>query len=79
MAKTKVQKQQEAIERKRKHLNRVRQNWIDVAYGTATHRDNAERYGLKFADDVANQARMAYLRLCRECNVDDYGNPIKEG
>ena len=76
MSKTKEQKQKEAIERKLKHLNARRNEWLKVAYGSNVYAENEKKYGRDHADYIAHSAHQAYLRLCRECNLDDHGNAL---
>jgi hypothetical protein len=85
MPKSKIQKQQEALERKRTDIPAMRNCWQKAQPG-------GEWYKLTLADRVfrtAERAReeadmtaknwdMRFKKACAEAQVDTHGNPLKD-
>lgn len=73
--KSKQQKQQEAIERKRKAFPYHQQRWINAnADVLRCPKEHAAR--LPFLQQCAAQAEMALVRAAKEAHVDRHGNPL---
>lgn len=75
MAKTKYQKQQEAIERKRKFFHVYVTLWIDSQPGGEKYKRQLA-FGKEAADKCAAEAERALVKAAKEANVDRYGNPL---
>ena len=73
MPKTKLQKQQEAIERKRNFLHVYRKRFQVVLTERET---NVKRFGVEEAERRLREAEEAFKRACKEAHVDTHGNPI---
>jgi hypothetical protein len=74
--KTKTQRQQEAIERKRLAFTRVRTWWQECAAGSQGYAHHAAMFGKEDADRRAEKARQRMLRAAAEAHIDIHGNPL---
>lgn len=75
MSKSKQQKQQEAIERKRLSFKYEIQHWIRCQPG-GDHYEAALKHSKQAAQTVASDAECDLTRSAREAQVDRYGNPL---
>ena len=76
MPKTKQQKQQEAIERKRSFFHVYRKDFMDLSVGGDRYKEILATHGHDFADARAQQASRALDRAAAEAKCDRYGNPL---
>ena len=77
MAKSKIQKQQEAIERKRQHYNMHLKRYKSAMFGER-YKDTLKHWGIQRAEANKEQAQIMFARYCKEARVDEYGTPLKE-
>jgi hypothetical protein len=73
MPKTKFQKQQEAIERKRAFLHVYRERYHKIF---ASQEQITKQLGTEAAQQRLTEAEQSFKRACAEAHVDAYGNPL---
>jgi len=76
MAKTKEQKQKEAIERKRANLSKIRQEWISHQVGGDAYKTNM-KHGKEWADRRAQEETNRFRKAAAEAQCDTHGNPFE--
>lgn len=76
MAKSKQQKQLEAIERKRQHLSYQRQVYLEAQWGSQTYNKKLQVIPQEKLDQQAAEAKRIFLKACAEAQVDAHGNPL---
>lgn len=75
MSKSKQQKQEEAIERKRKSLSKVRTEWFARQPGGEIYNQNL-KWGKEHADKVALDYTRVFEKAAKEAHCDTHGNPL---
>ncbi|MBI6883161.1 hypothetical protein [Pseudomonas putida] len=76
MAKSKEQKQAEAIERKRELYGKNFDVYIECQYGTPGYHQNEQLHGRAYADERAQTTARTFERYCSEARIDKHGNPL---
>lgn len=76
MAKSKKQKQAEAIHRLRLLFKCKFDIYINSQYGTESYRKCEAQLGSVYAAKRSDEARRSWLRYCKEAHVDNHGNPL---
>ena len=76
MAKTKEQKQKEALERKRKFFHVYTTNWLDSQPGGERYKRHAKISQVS-ADRLASETEQALVRAAKEAHLDRHGNPLE--
>lgn len=76
MAKSKEQKQLEAIQRKRSMINSYRETWMKYAYGTESRQKLLQNNTEAKLDELFERADKAFKEACKEAQVDTHGNPL---
>jgi hypothetical protein len=76
MAKSKAQKQAEAIERKMAFWDLNFARYSDKQFPNRLYNDNLKRYGKDYADSEAAHARRLFGNYCKEVGRDFHGNPV---
>lgn len=76
MAKSKQQKQEEALMRKRQNYNVQLERWRDWGYTDKNYIDYAKRYGMEEAERRKAQADVVWCKYLKEAQLDIYGNPV---
>lgn len=74
--KTKVQKQQEALERKRALYKTKVHNYLWCQYGTVGYEDLVKINGTSYADAFAEKARKTFDAYLSEARLDRHGNEL---
>ena len=75
MAKSKQQKQEEALMRKRQNYNNQLECWRDWAPTGKYFADHVKRYGIEAAEKRKAQADAVWSKYLKEAKLDIYGNP----
>lgn len=83
MPKTKFQKQQEALARKRAAIDYHREQWQKTQAGSAIYKQIMQQHGgnEKGRNEAESNAAYYAIRLkkaCAEAQVDTHGNPLKD-
>lgn len=73
--KSKQQKQEEALERKRAAIPQKREQYLSTTKGGEIYQWNVKFYGREEADKQAFLAMKKFQAACREARVDEHGNP----
>lgn len=76
MAKSKQQKQQEALERKQAQFEAKRQEMIDKNVGGNCYVKVLNRDGLAAAEDLKNRANMSFGKYLREAQLNAKGEIV---
>lgn len=76
MAKTKEQKQQEAIDRNRRRLHQHRAMYLESSPGGEMYKHNFVIYGKEEAQSEARRYDLLFTKACQAAHVDRHGNPI---
>jgi len=74
--KTKQQKQNEALERKRKFFYVYIENWIKARPGSEETKKIVSEHGTDFLDKWQKRTEAELVRAAAEAKVDRYGNPF---
>lgn len=75
MAKSKQQKQEEALMRKRQNYNNQLECWRDWAPTGKYFADHVKHYGVEAAEKRKAQADAVWAKYLKEAKLDIYGNP----
>lgn len=76
MAKSKQQKQDEALARKRQNYNVQLERWRDWGYTDKNYVDYAKQHGEEAAEKRKVQADAIWCKYLKEAQLDIYGNPV---
>lgn len=76
--KTRSLKQKEAIERKLRHVDRRRQQYLESLRGTNLYDVMESTGGTEYADLWHKERKLRFERLCAECGIDTHGNPLEK-
>lgn len=76
MAKTKEQKQQEAIDRNRRRLHQHRAMYLESSPGGEMYKHNFVIYGKEEAQSEARRYDLLFTKACQAAHVDRHGNPV---
>lgn len=76
MAKTKKQKQAEAIRRLRAQFHDNCDTYLKRQPNTLIYADWVTRFGTDYAKQRATEARATFHRYCKEAHVDTHGNEL---
>lgn len=76
MAKTKQQKQDEALARKRQNYNNQLEGWRDWAPTGKYFADHVKRYGVEAAEKRKHEADVRWCKYLKEAKLDIYGNAV---
>lgn len=76
MAKSKQQKQEEALMRKRQNYNNQLERWRDWAPTGKCFADHVKHYGVEAAEKRKTQADTAWCKYLKEAQLDIYGNAV---
>jgi hypothetical protein len=79
MAKSKEQKQREAVERSRLHLDRVREVWFKYQPGGELYSLELSRAGKMSADTLALEHTRRLKLAAAAAQCDTHGNPLSIG
>lgn len=74
MAKSKQQKRQEAMERKRRHLQLYRVEFLSTQWPSVSYQQVHDLEGRAEADAIALRTKQAFEKACKEAGVDTHGN-----
>jgi hypothetical protein len=77
MAKSKKQKQAEAIRRLRAQFHDNCDTYLKRQPGTKIYDDWVARFGTDYANKRATEARDSFHRYCKEAHVDTHGNELR--
>lgn len=76
MAKSKQQKQEEALARKRQNYNLQLEQWRDWNPTGKYFADHVKRYGVEEAEKRKAQADTRWCKYLKEAQLDIYGNAV---
>lgn len=76
MAKSKQQKQDEALARKRQNYNLQLENWRDWGVTDKNFIACAKQHGVEAAEKRKAQADTIWCNYLKEAKLDIYGNPV---
>lgn len=76
MAKSKAQKQAEAIDRKRALFSINFDHYIKNQSGTAAYLEMERLRGTAHAESLAATTKGTFERYCAEAQIDKHGNPL---
>lgn len=76
MAKTKEQKQQEAIERKMLFWDHNFETYAKCQYPNELWHQFEKQNGTAYANQRAEDAKNTFARYCKEVGRDFHGNPV---
>lgn len=76
MAKSKQQKQEEALMRKRQNYNNQLERWRDWAPTGKYFADHVKHYGVEAAEKRKAQADTVWCKYLKEAKLDIYGNAV---
>lgn len=76
MAKTKKQKQADAIRRLRAQFHDNCDTYLKRQTGTKIYDDWVARFGTDYANKRVAEARDSFHRYCKEAHVDTHGNEL---
>lgn len=77
MAKSKEQKQAEAIERKLSLWDVNFARYADRQFPNRIYNDHQSRFGKEYADRESAHARRLFHNYCKEVGRDFHGNPVQ--
>lgn len=78
MPKTKLQKQQEALERKLASIKKMRVSWLYAAPGGGEYNRIKSVSGEEAAIKNFDKIDQMFKKACSEAGVDRHGNPLSE-
>ena len=76
MAKTKQQKQADAIRRLSAQFTENCDTYLKRQPGTKIYDDWVTRFGTEYANQRVAEARATFQRYCKEAHVDTHGNEL---
>ena len=76
--KSKALKQEEAIERKLRHVDKRRLQYLESLRGTNLYNLMESVGGTDYADNWHLGRKRQFERLCAECRIDVHGNPLEK-
>lgn len=78
MAKTKEQKQVDAIERKRASFSKNFDQYIRFQHGMPAYSELEQSLGQAKAQARADETRKTFERYCNEAKIDKHGNHLQD-
>ena len=76
MPKSKLQKQTEALQRKRNMIPLDRGFMLRYQQGGDFYASTLHYFGKDRADEEADRQRKKFVKICDEAKVDTHGNPL---
>lgn len=76
MAKSKAQKQLEALDRKRALYSDKARRFRNTQFGSSDYTQYEHRFGTEAAQRWAEEEKRIFLKFCKEAQIDTHGNRL---